>query len=239
MQDLKAFLRSVALRCTLPFKANIAVSSILIAKKPEDSGNQVIQFFHWSEQNGALFKLPRIITKVEDIAWDIRPGQTPDALDVESETCSRVVMTSVAVFLHHLTQGGTTGKETNPDTQQKVSNLLQRHNHVIHIMCVYNGICMSIITNLSAMRHECVIYFKHEDLMVVSGEDNLCMFRCLAVFNGSIDLEAGVEQSRARWVKTNGPIGRGISVAHLDRFESMFGVGVAMHIMSATSKDMT
>ena len=38
MEDLKAFLRSVALRCTLPFKANIAVSSILRAKKPDDSG---------------------------------------------------------------------------------------------------------------------------------------------------------------------------------------------------------
>ena len=163
MQDLKAFLRSVALRCTLPFKANIAVSSILRAKKPDDSGNQIIRFFHGSEQNGALFEIPRIITKVEDIediAWDIGSGQTPDALDVESEAWSRVVMTSVAVFVHHLTLGGPTGKETNPDTQQKVSNLLQRRHSVIHIMSVYNGICMSIIMNLSARRHECVILFQ-------------------------------------------------------------------------------
>ena len=73
-------------------------------------------------------------------------------------------------------------------------------------------------------------YFKREDLTVVSGEDNLCMFRCLAVFNESRDMEAEVEKSRARWVKANGPIVRGISVAHLDRFEAMFGVGVAIYI---------
>ena len=97
---------------------------------------------------------------MEDIAWDIGSGQTPDALDVESEAWSRVVMTSVAVFVHHLTLGGPTGKETNPDTQQKVSNLLQRRHSVIHIMSVYNGICMSIIMNLSARRHECVILFQ-------------------------------------------------------------------------------
>ena len=95
-------------------------------------------------------------------------------------------------------------------------------------------------------------YFKREDLTVVSGEDNLCMFRCLAVFNESRDMEAEVEKSRARWVKANGPIVRGISMAHLDRFEAMFGVGVAMYInkidednigalrtLRSPSKDMT
>ena len=119
LEDLRSFLVRVAQRCTLPFRVNISVSSILRAKNPDSNGDQVLRFFHGSEQNGAVFEVPHVITQVSDLeemSGIIATGQTPDVLDEESAAWSRVMITAVTLYIHHVVLGGPTG----PDTQPKV-----------------------------------------------------------------------------------------------------------------------
>ena len=75
------------------------------------------------------------------------------------------------------------------------------------------------------------MYFilKRENLTVVSGDGNLCLFWCLVIFNKYQDMKAVGEYSRGKWVKANGPSEGGVSAKQLDRFEAMFGDVIAMY----------
>ena len=85
MDDLRAFFRRVAERCTLPYRANVSVSSILRAKKPDQNGEHALRFYHGSEQNGALLEIPMAVHEVEDLealVVDVGAGPTLDLFDV-------------------------------------------------------------------------------------------------------------------------------------------------------------
>ena len=74
-----------------------------------------------------------------------------------------------------------------------------------------------------------VVSFQHDDVTVVSGEGDLCLFRCLAIFTKEKDPEAAVEQTSRRWIEvTERSLQGGISVGELNRFETMLGVGIAL-----------
>ena len=111
MDDLRAFFRHVSERCTLPFRANVSVSSILRAKKPDQNGEHALRFYHGSEQNGALLEIPMAVHEVEDLealVVDVGAGPTSDLFDIQSDAWGRVMLTSIAVYLHHIVLGGET-----------------------------------------------------------------------------------------------------------------------------------
>ena len=63
----------------------------------------------------------------------------------------------------------------------------------------------------------------------MSGEGDLCLFRCLAIFTKEKDPEAAVEQTSRRWIEvTERSLQGGISVGELNKFETMSGVGIAL-----------
>ena len=64
---------------------------------------------------------------------------------------------------------------------------------------------------------------------IMAGEHNLCLFQCLACFNGAQDIEAEVKRSRQKWESVHGPLEVGISVAQLPLFETMFHIGVTLY----------
>ena len=127
MDDIRAFFRRVAERCTLPFRANVSVSSILRAKKPDQNEEHALRFYHGSEQNRALLETPVAVHEVEDIealVLDVGVGPTSYMFDVQSDVWGRVMLTSIAVYVHHIMLGGETdaGDEARgPERQVSIS----------------------------------------------------------------------------------------------------------------------
>ena len=73
-------------------------------------------------------------------------------------------------------------------------------------------------------------------ILTVSGEENLCLFRCLAMFNNAPDVEAAAQRARSRWTSQYGPLTGGVNVSEMDRFEVMFDIGVAIYARACTNQ---
>ena len=70
--------------------------------------------------------------------------------------------------------------------------------------------------------------FFQRGILTVSGEENLCLFRCLATFNNAPDVEAPTQMAHSRWTSQYVSLAGGVGVTEMDRFEVMFDIGVAI-----------